>query len=184
MEALTMDAIRGVPGPGVSQVVLRDVRHRPRAGDRWLRLFAQGGRADTAPGSGWLALRAQVVSRPEVLRRATSDEVLGVGRAWRALEGWTFARKLAVVRELVRRHPKDVRQGRPDLRVQRPRLLPVLSPGQAGPRLGRHQAPPRLDPVDHPGWPHLLARTLAIPGFTKTGASPAIQHERWPPSRR
>jgi hypothetical protein len=109
MDALTMDVVRGVPGTEVSQVALLDMRHKPRAGDQWLRLFRQGGLADTAAGSAWLAQQAQAVSRPEVLARATSDEVLGVGRAWKALEAWTFARKLAVVRELVRRHPKDDR---------------------------------------------------------------------------
>jgi hypothetical protein len=81
----------------------------PGARDQRLELFAQGGWADRAGGSGWLALQAGSVSRPEVLARATDDEVLGIGRSWRALETWTFAQKLVVVRELIRRHPLDER---------------------------------------------------------------------------
>ena len=49
------------------------------------------------------------MSRPEVLQGATGDEVIGIGRAWRALETWTFARKLGVVRELIRRYPANER---------------------------------------------------------------------------
>jgi hypothetical protein len=109
MEALTMDVFRDAPGLGASRVLLAGGGHRPRARDHWLRLFGQGGWADTAPGSGWLALQAHTVSRPELLRKATSDEVLGIGRAWKALETWTFARKLTVVRELIRRRPLDER---------------------------------------------------------------------------
>jgi len=77
----------------------------PGARDQRLEGFAQGGWADVAAGSGWLGLQAGDVSRPEVLGQATDDEVLGIGRAWRALEAWSFAGKLAVVRELIRRHP-------------------------------------------------------------------------------
>ena len=75
------------------------------ARDQRLVEFAQGGWGDAVPGSGWLALQAGDVSRAEVLGEATDDEVLGIGRAWRALETWSFAGKLAVVRELIRRHP-------------------------------------------------------------------------------
>ena len=76
-----------------------------RHGEQRLGLFGQGRRADRAHGSRWLAVRTASVSRPEVLRQATADELLGIGRAWKALETWTFCRKLAVVRELIRRHP-------------------------------------------------------------------------------
>ena len=77
----------------------------PGARDQRLELFAQGRWADRAGGSGWLALQAGEVSRPEVLEQATEDEILGIGRSWRTLETWTFARKLVVVRELIRRYP-------------------------------------------------------------------------------
>ncbi|HUN36207.1 MAG TPA: DUF222 domain-containing protein [Trebonia sp.] len=81
------------------------VPHEPRPRDERLNLFGQGQWADDAPGSAWLALQADDVSRPEVLAQATTSEVLGIGRSWKALETWTFSRKLAVVRELIRRHP-------------------------------------------------------------------------------
>jgi len=77
----------------------------PEARDRRLEWFAQGQWADAAPGSGWLAMQAGGVSRAEVLAQATDDEILGIGRAWKTLENWTFAQKLGVVRELIRRHP-------------------------------------------------------------------------------
>ena len=77
----------------------------PGARDQRLETFAQGRCADRAPGSGWLALQAGDVSRPEILAQATDDEVLGIGRAWKSVEAWAFARKLAVVRELVTRYP-------------------------------------------------------------------------------
>jgi hypothetical protein len=77
----------------------------PPVRDQRLTWFAQGRRADVAPGSGWLAQQAGDVTQPEVLEQATDDEILGIGRAWKSLETWTFAQKLAVVRELIRRHP-------------------------------------------------------------------------------
>jgi len=86
-----------------------DLRDGGGARSRGLGRFAQGQRDDTAPGSAWLAVTASAVSRPEVLALATGDEVLGIGRSWKTLETWTFARKLAVVRELIRRHPLDER---------------------------------------------------------------------------
>ena len=78
--------------------------YRPGARDQRLRLYRQGRWADVAVGSGWLALQTGDVSRPQVLRQATDDEVLGIGRTWKALETWTFVQKLAIVRELIRRH--------------------------------------------------------------------------------
>ena len=85
-------------------------RYRPGARDQRLEEFAQGRSADAGRlsawlASGWLALQASDVSRPEVLADATSDELLGVGRAWKSLETWCFTGKLAVVRELIRRYP-------------------------------------------------------------------------------
>src|SRR5215469_9447381 len=77
----------------------------PGARDQRLQGFAQGQWADVAGPSGWLALQAGDVSRPEVLGGATDEELVGVGRAWKALETWSFTGKLAVVRELIRRYP-------------------------------------------------------------------------------
>jgi hypothetical protein len=84
-------------------------KHGAQRRDLRLEWFGQGRRADRARGSRWLAARASHVSRPEVLGQATADELLGIGRAWKALETWTFARKLGVVRELIRRHPLNDR---------------------------------------------------------------------------
>ena len=95
----------------------------PGARDQRLETFAQGQWADRAPGSGWLALQAGDVSRPEVLAQATDDEVLGIGRAWKAVETWAFAQKLAVVRELVRRYPLRER-GEPGTEAGGPGGLP------------------------------------------------------------
>ncbi|MCW2933961.1 MAG: nuclease, partial [Actinomycetia bacterium] len=81
----------------------------PGARDQRLELFGEGGWADRARGSGWLALQAGDVSRPEALGRALDDELLGIGRAWKALETWVFTRKLVVVRELIRRYPLNER---------------------------------------------------------------------------
>src|SRR5260221_14796640 len=88
----------------------------PAVRDQRLKWFAQGRGADVAPGSGWMAQQAGDVTRPEVLERATDDEVLGIGRAWKALETWCFTQKLAVVRELIRRYPLRTRDdpGVPD----------------------------------------------------------------------
>jgi hypothetical protein len=83
--------------------------HKPGARDPRLGLFAQGRWGDKARGSGWLAQQASDVSKPEALAQATDDEVLGLGRAWKALEAWTFTGKLAVVRELIARHPLNER---------------------------------------------------------------------------
>jgi hypothetical protein len=96
-----------------------DVRHAEEflagrygrgARDQRLEEFAQGRWGDRARSSGWLAsgwLALQVgdVSRPESLGQATGDELLGIGRAWKSLETWSFTGKLAVVRELIRRYP-------------------------------------------------------------------------------
>ncbi|MCW2934430.1 MAG: hypothetical protein JWM19_5392 [Actinomycetia bacterium] len=84
-------------------------RHDAQPRDPRLQLFGQGQRGDAAPGSAWLAAQASDVSRPEVLDLATDDELLGIGRAWKSLETWTFAGKLAVVRELITRYPLNDR---------------------------------------------------------------------------
>ena len=95
----------------------------PGARDQRLETFAQGQWADKAPGSGWLALQAGDVSRPEVLAQALDDELLGIGRAWKAVETWAFAQKLAVVRELIRRYPLHER-GEPGTEAGGPGGLP------------------------------------------------------------
>jgi len=82
-----------------------ETEYEPARRDQRLDLFGQGEWADQARGSAWLALQADDVSQPQVLAQATTDEVLGIGRTWKALETWTFSRKLTVVRELIRRHP-------------------------------------------------------------------------------
>jgi Domain of unknown function (DUF222) len=87
-----------------------DERYGPGARDQRLEEFGQGrwgdgGRSSGGMASGWLALQASDVSRPDVLPGATGDELLGIGRAWKSLETWCFTGKLAVVRELIRRYP-------------------------------------------------------------------------------
>ena len=77
-------------------------RYGPGARDQRLEDFGQGRWGDAARPSGWLALQVSDVSRPEVLREASDDEVLGVARRWRSLETWAFAGKLGVARELIR----------------------------------------------------------------------------------
>jgi hypothetical protein len=44
-----------------------------------------------------------------MLEQALDDELLGIGRAWKALETWAFCGKLAVVRELITRYPLNER---------------------------------------------------------------------------
>jgi hypothetical protein len=81
------------PGPG------------GRGRDSRLPLFAQGRSWDTAAPSTWLAMNMSDVSRPGPLDEATDDEALGILRKWRSLESWATSRKLALARELIRRHP-------------------------------------------------------------------------------
>src|SRR5262245_14551675 len=85
-------------------------RYGPGARDQRLGEFGRGRRGGRAGrsgwlASGWLALQVCDVSRPEVLGQATGDELLGIGRAWKSLETWSFTGKLAVVRELILRFP-------------------------------------------------------------------------------
>ena len=70
-----------------------------------LPLFAQGGRLDGAKPGAWLAVAVSGASRPDTVVYATDDEALGMLRKWRSLESWSASGKLAVVRELIRRHP-------------------------------------------------------------------------------
>src|SRR5215471_12015913 len=91
----------------------------PGARDQRLESFGQGRWSDQSGPSVWLAVEAAEVSRPEVLADATGDELLGVGRAWKSLEGWAFCGKLEVVRELIRRYP-PVEDGEPGLEAGGP----------------------------------------------------------------
>ena len=70
-----------------------------------LPLFAQGGRLDGAKPGAWLAIAVSGASRPDTVAYATDDEALGILRKWRSLESWSASGKLAVARELIRRHP-------------------------------------------------------------------------------
>ena len=70
-----------------------------------LPLFAQGGRLDAAKPGAWLAVAVSGASRPDTVVYASDDEALGILRKWRSLESWSTSGKLAVVRELIRRHP-------------------------------------------------------------------------------
>jgi len=91
------------PGvPGVSPV--RDPR---------LAEFASDGGRDALVPSGWLALVADEVSGPE--RRcpgATDDELVGLLRAWAAVESWAAGAKLGVITELIRRDGTAPQGGR------------------------------------------------------------------------
>src|ERR1700733_10890922 len=76
----------------------------PPARDPRLAWFAaDGGREALAP-SGRLALLADQVSGPG--RRcagANADELIGLLRAWAAIESWAAGAKLGVIREIIRR---------------------------------------------------------------------------------
>jgi hypothetical protein len=85
----------------------------PGSRDQRLGLFAQGQWGDVARPSGWLALQAGDVTRPQVLGDATDDEALGILRTWKSLGAWADAGKLTVARELIRRHPVPGSEGAP-----------------------------------------------------------------------
>jgi len=91
------------PGvPGVSSV--RDPR---------LAEFASDGGRDVLVPSGRLALVADEVSGPE--RRCpgtTDDELVGLLRAWAAVESWAAGAKLGVITELIRRDGAAPQSGR------------------------------------------------------------------------
>ena len=80
-----------------------------RGGRRWLGRFAQGQGWDRARGSALLAVTACTASEPHMLAEALDDELLGIGRAWKSVETWAFCGKLAVVRELITRYPRNDR---------------------------------------------------------------------------
>jgi hypothetical protein len=75
--------------------------------------FASDGGRDALVPSGRLALVADEVSGPE--RRCpgvTDDELVGLLRAWAAVESWAAGAKLGVIAELIRRDRAAPQAGR------------------------------------------------------------------------
>ena len=78
---------------------------------RWS-LFAQGGPGDRAVSNAWQLMTLYDLSGPDgSCCGATDDEVFGVLGRWGAAAGWLEGRKLAVVRELIRRRPGEHNAG-------------------------------------------------------------------------
>jgi hypothetical protein len=78
---------------------------------RWS-LFAQGRPGDRAIPNAWqLMVLSDLSGADGGCRGATDDEVLGVLGQWGAAGSWLEGRKLAVVRELIRRRPHDRNSG-------------------------------------------------------------------------
>jgi len=74
---------------------------------RWP-LFAQGGPGDQAKPSAWQVLVLSDLSGPDGrCAGGTDDEVFGVLGQWGAAASWLEGRKLAVLRELIRRRPDE-----------------------------------------------------------------------------
>ncbi|HEY6787518.1 MAG TPA: DUF222 domain-containing protein [Trebonia sp.] len=72
---------------------------------RWP-LFAHGGPSDRAKPNAWQVMILNDLSGPDGrCAGATDDEVFGVLGQWGAAGSWLEGRKLAVVRELIRRRP-------------------------------------------------------------------------------
>ena len=74
---------------------------------RWP-MFAQGGPGDQAIPNAWQIMTLYDLSGSEGrCRGATDDEVFGMLGRWGAAAGWLESRKLAVMRELIRRRPDE-----------------------------------------------------------------------------
>jgi Domain of unknown function (DUF222) len=74
---------------------------------RW-ELFAQGAPGDRAKPNAWqLMILSDLSGADGRCAGATDDEVFGVLGQWGAAASWLEGRKLAVVRELIRRRPDD-----------------------------------------------------------------------------
>lgn len=98
----------GAPGTPGSGPQAPDGPRDPR-----LAAFAQGGPGDTCPPDGALAAMAEELSGPDWrCGGATHDELIGLLGRWAALESWTAAGKLGVVRELIRRRARPGLNGR------------------------------------------------------------------------
>jgi hypothetical protein len=128
-----------------------------------------------------------------VLAQATTDEVLGIGRTWKALETWTFTQKLEVARELIRRHPRDERwepsglpsDWQPELHQEVGAALGI-SPVTAGKLVhlawtlsARLPGIGQLGSVDNPGRPHVPARPLELSSLMPCGGCDGV-----PPTAR
>ena len=75
-------------------------------------LFAQGGPGDRARPSAWqLMILSDLSGSDGRCTGATDDEVFGVLGQWGAAASWLEGRKLAVVRELIRRRPDERNSG-------------------------------------------------------------------------
>jgi Domain of unknown function (DUF222) len=78
---------------------------------RW-ELFAQGGSGDRARPNAWqLMILSDLSGADGRCAGATDDEVFGVLGQWGAAAAWLEGRKLAVVRELIRRRPDERNSG-------------------------------------------------------------------------
>jgi len=83
-------------------------------GDRDCRwpLFAQGSPGDRARPNAWQVMVLSDLSGPDGrCAGATDDEVFGVLGQWGAAGSWLEGRKLAVLRELIRRRPDERSSG-------------------------------------------------------------------------
>jgi hypothetical protein len=94
------------PGSGAGASPDRDpgVPPVPPVRDPRLAWFAAEDGRDTIAPSGLLALAADEVSGPERhCPGATGDELVGLVRAWAAVESWAAGAKLGVIAEMIRR---------------------------------------------------------------------------------
>lgn len=74
---------------------------------RWP-MFAQDSRSDRVKPDGWQVMILDDLTAPDgQCTGATDDEVFGVLSQWDAAACWIEGRKLAVVRELIRRRPDE-----------------------------------------------------------------------------
>jgi hypothetical protein len=84
----------GAPGPFDGRELLLDA-------------FARGDAAERLRPNAWFGMVVSDLSGADGSCPGASDgEVLGLLSGWAAQEAWGAARKLAVLRELIRRHPK------------------------------------------------------------------------------
>src|ERR1700688_4122073 len=103
------------PGSGAGRGPDRDPRvpgGAPPPCDPRLAEVASGEGRDALVPSGRLALAADELSGPE--RRcpgASDDELVGLLRAWAAVESWAAGAKLGVIAELIRRDDARRRGG-------------------------------------------------------------------------
>jgi hypothetical protein len=101
-----MDYIYGNDGPEDGEP---EDGGSPDGRDARLPLFAQGRPGDVAKPNAWQLMVLWDVSGPDgSCPGATDDEAFGLLGQWGKAESWVLARKLAVVRELVRRRPAAV----------------------------------------------------------------------------